>query len=349
MSQKVKILVTGATGYIGGAIVSRFLVRPDAASFDIRAIVRNKEKAEKLRDFGITPIIGSHNDEAVMVKAASEVDVVIAMADCDDLDAAKYTLKGMKKRFEETGKQPILINTSGTGVLTDNAAGMHIIDTIYNDADPDQIETLAPTQVHRNVDLEIVAADKEGYVKTYIILPSTIYSIAQGPLFSAGISNPHSVQIPAIIRASIDRKRAGMVGQGKNLWPNVEIHELTDLYSLLYDAILNNPDKIGHGREGYYFGASGEHKLYDISKAIGDAMVELGLSDDAEPTTFTDEDINKYFNGSNYLGSNSRCVPDRSKALGWNPKKSTGDMLKSIKPEVVAWVEKNVSPVSKKL
>ncbi|EEC00088.1 hypothetical protein MPER_00039, partial [Moniliophthora perniciosa FA553] len=57
MSQKVKILVTGVTGYIGGAVVTRFLARPDASSFDIRAIVRSKEKAEKLRDFGITPIV----------------------------------------------------------------------------------------------------------------------------------------------------------------------------------------------------------------------------------------------------------------------------------------------------
>jgi uncharacterized protein YbjT (DUF2867 family) len=66
-------------GYIGGAVVDRFLTRPDASTFDIRAIVRSKEKAQKLKDFGITAIVGSHNDEDVIVKAASEVDVVIAM------------------------------------------------------------------------------------------------------------------------------------------------------------------------------------------------------------------------------------------------------------------------------
>ncbi|KAK7044260.1 hypothetical protein VNI00_007982 [Paramarasmius palmivorus] len=323
--------------YIGGAIVSRFLARPDASSFDIRAIVRSREKGEKLKEFGITPIIGSHNDENVMVKAASEVDVAITMADCDDLDAAKYALKGLKRRFEETGKPPILIHTSGTGVLSDDAAGMHITETIYNDADSGQIATLAPTQVHRNVDLEILAADKEGYIKSYIILPSTIYSIAEGPLFTAGISNSHSAQIPAIVRASLDRKRAGMVGGGHNLWPNVNVHELADLYSILYDTIINNPGKAGHGHDGFYFGASGEHKLYDVSKAVGDALVELGVADNAEPTTFTSEEIDKYFSGSNYLGSNSRCIANRARALGWNPKKSTADMLKSIKPEVNHW------------
>jgi hypothetical protein len=33
------------------------------------------------------------------------------------------------------------------------------------------------------------------------------------------------MQIPALISASLDRGQAGMVGEGKNLWPNVEIHE----------------------------------------------------------------------------------------------------------------------------
>jgi len=35
----------------------------------------------------------------------------------------------------------------------DNAAGMYPTDVIYNDMDAAQIETLAPTQKHRNVDL----------------------------------------------------------------------------------------------------------------------------------------------------------------------------------------------------
>ena len=64
-----------------------------------------------------------------------------------------------------------------------------------------------------------------GYVRTFIVVPSTIYGIAQGPLVDLGIQNPYSIQIPALIRASLDRGQAGMVGQGKNLWPNVEIGE----------------------------------------------------------------------------------------------------------------------------
>ncbi len=58
-----------------------------------------------------------------------------------------------------------------------------------------------------------------------MVLPSTIYGLARGPLVDAGIMNPQSQQIPALIIASLQRKRAGMVGEGKNIWPNVHIQD----------------------------------------------------------------------------------------------------------------------------
>lgn len=64
-----------------------------------------------------------------------------------------------------------------------------------------------------------------GYVKTYIILPSTIWGIAENQLTEAGIANPHSIQIPMLIKASVARGQAGMVGKGLALWPDVNIEE----------------------------------------------------------------------------------------------------------------------------
>lgn len=51
-----------------------------------------------------------------------------------------------------------------------------------------------------------------GYVKTHIILPSTIYGIVSTPLVDLGVQNPRSQQIPALVNASLDRKQGGMVG-----------------------------------------------------------------------------------------------------------------------------------------
>jgi hypothetical protein len=73
------------------------------------------------------------------------------------------------------------------------------------------------------------------------------------------------------------------------------LNSAADLYMLIFDYALEGKE-IGHGVEGYYFGENGEHSLYDIGKAIGEAMVKLGLSKSAEPTTFTPEEEQKYFN-----------------------------------------------------
>lgn len=67
----------------------------------------------------------------------------------------------------------------------------------------------------------------EGYIKSYIILPSTIYGIASNILVERGIQNPHSIQVPTLIRAALDRGQAGTVGAGKNLWPDVDIDDGT--------------------------------------------------------------------------------------------------------------------------
>jgi hypothetical protein len=72
---------------------------------------------------------------------------------------------------------------------------------------------------------------------------------------------------------------------------------VANLYIVLFDYIEANPSYSGHGSSGYFFGENGEHFLVDISKAIGKAMVALGKAKDPAPTTFTDDEIRKYFGG----------------------------------------------------
>ena len=89
---------------------------------------------------------------------------------------------------------------------------------------------------------------------------------------------------------------------------------VADLYIILFDSIVDAPDKTGHGWEGFYFGENGEHSWYEISKAIGDALVKLGLTDEAEPTPFTVEELVNYFGSEKagwYSGTNSRCRANR--------------------------------------
>jgi len=78
-----KFFLTGATGYIGGTVLDRFLRHPSASSWSFTALVRSKEKAAKLKEAGVTPILGSLADLDLLEKAASEADVVIATVCCN--------------------------------------------------------------------------------------------------------------------------------------------------------------------------------------------------------------------------------------------------------------------------
>jgi len=334
---KTPIFLIGATGYIGGTVLWRLLSHPSANTFDITVIVRSEEKAKKLEQFGVKPVVGSYKDTKLVEELAEKAHVVFSLADADDLPAVQAILRGLRKRHATIGDLPILIHTSGTGVLSTVANGNFTRELIYDDLDADQIETIPKDALHRDVDLPIVEADKEGYVRTYIVVPSTIYSLASNPLVEAGIQNPRSIQIPQLIQYSIDRGQAGVVGKGVSLWPDVDIDDLGDLYITLFDAIVNDPEKVGHGREGFYFGENGEHPWYDISKEIARVLHEKGLSKTDEPTSFTDEELIKYWgslDAGNYSGSNSRCRANRSRSIGWKPKKTSKDMIASIKPEI---------------
>ncbi|KAI0364431.1 NAD-P-binding protein [Pilatotrama ljubarskyi] len=329
---RAKVFLLGATGYIGGGVLARLLANSKPL-FDITVLLRDAVKADKLKPFGVNTVLGTLDDADKIESLASQADIVFECADADHINSTKAVLAGLRRRHRETGNVGTLIHTSGTGVLADNAAGMYSTDDIYNDNDSEQLAKIAPEQPHREIDLTVIAADEEGYVRTYLVLPPTIYGLARGPLVDAGIMNPQSQQIPALIMASIDRGRAGMVGEGKNMWANVHIDDAVYVYEVLWNSIVSGKG-IGHGKEGYYFAENGEHRLYDIAKAIGAALKDLDLAETDEPSSFTKEELVNYFDGSESLGSNSRCRAERSRAIGWKPRSTTKDMLASIKPEI---------------
>lgn len=341
---KTPILILGATGYVGGSVLSRLLQHSSASTFEITTLVRSAKKAELLKTkFGVNSVVGSTNDFSLVENLVADAHVVFSIVSADDLPATQAVLRGLKKRHITTGDVPILIHTSGTGVLVTDDRGAFATETIYNDLNVEQIESLPPTALHRDVDLAVVEADQEGYAKTYIILPSTIYGIASHSLTEAGISNPHSIQIPSLIMAALARGQAGVVGKGLAIWPDVSIDDTADQFILLFDKIVSDGDKVGHGREGFYFGENGEHAWLEISQAIGEVLLGRGLSKTKEVSTFTVEELVKYFGSEPvgyYFGTNSRCRANRSRTLGWQPKNTKADMLASIQTEIAVLVSK---------
>lgn len=60
-------------------MVARFLERSDIAYLNITALVRSREKAEKLKVLGVNAVVGSHSDSNLVEKLASDADVVLTI------------------------------------------------------------------------------------------------------------------------------------------------------------------------------------------------------------------------------------------------------------------------------
>jgi uncharacterized protein YbjT (DUF2867 family) len=129
------VFFTGATGYIGGTVLQDILASSTPPK-SITALTRNEKKAELLKSIKLpsgttlTPLIGELDDSDKITEAVSEADIVIHTAHADHVPAIKAIIAGMKKRKEKTGHRPLLIHTSGTGTLTDDAKGQYPSDKV---------------------------------------------------------------------------------------------------------------------------------------------------------------------------------------------------------------------------
>jgi nucleoside-diphosphate-sugar epimerase len=346
-SKQINIFLTGATGYIGGSVLTGLLQHPNASNFKITALIRGDEsRVKKLASLGVTPLVGSNDSYDIIQKAASESHVVIHTADsADDLPSTKAIIDGLNKRTQTTGKPAIYIHTSGTGVLTEDVRGKKGSNTVYNDLDPDQINGLADEQIHRNVDLFVInAAQANPQLKSVIILPPLIYGIG------TGLFNRTSIQVPTLVRAALKRGKVEVIGPGEATWDNVHIDDLVDAYIILLDQLLAayGPDAksdakpspyLAIGREGYYFSENGRNSWRQLAEKIGEVLQKKGISKSAKVTSFPDDEVESVLSGpASYIGfgSQSNSKAERLRKLGWKPHRPS--LLDSIEEQVNALI-----------
>ncbi|KAJ1304798.1 hypothetical protein OPQ81_005934 [Rhizoctonia solani] len=302
-----KCLIFGATGYIGGAVLAE--LKRSFPGDEFKAFARKDEDIQALEKIGVKGIKGTFLDTDKIEHESGEADVVINAADADDMGLVKAIIKGLKSKKE----RGIFIQTSGTGLLNNNYNGeLRPEDAkIWNDNDINDISGIPPEAHHRDVDLEIFGAHEREDVDAYIIAPSCIYGIGDGPVKRT------SQQIPVLINNSLERKQAVYVGKGTNVWGNVHISDLVKLYSLVYKLALSvrdgktpRPQKF----ENFYFGTAGEHAWGDIAKQLGPLLHKKGKADTPEARSITADEMKWPA-----VATNSRSVADRSRSLGWNP------------------------------
>ncbi|CAF1583845.1 unnamed protein product [Didymodactylos carnosus] len=209
-AKQINILLTCATGYIGGSVLTGLLQHPNVSNFRITALIRGDEsRVKRIASLGVTTLIGSNDSHDIIEKAASESHVVIHTANsADDLPSTRSIISGLNKRTQTTGKPVIYIHTSGTAVISEDVRGKKGSNTVYSDLDPDKINGVADEQAHRNVDLLIInAAQANPQLKSVIVLPPAIHGIG------TGLFHHYSETLAALIRAALKRGKVESHGR----------------------------------------------------------------------------------------------------------------------------------------
>lgn len=285
----MNIFITGAGGYIGGSVAAALL----ASGHRVRGLARTSANAQRLAARGIEPVVGTLDDADLLSNEARTSDGVINTASADHAGAVHSLISGLE------GSDKALLHTSGSSVIGDDARGSRRSEQIFDEAT--SLVVNPAKQPRRDVDLQVLGAAARG-VRSAVICPSLIYGVGKG-------LNPHSVQIPLLAANARERGRVQIVGAGLNVWSNVHIDDLADLYVL---AIAKAP------AGAFYFAENGESSFGDMAAAIAR---RLGLPDvESLPPEVAAQrwgEAKAYYS----LGSNSRVRSARARSeLGWSPR-----------------------------
>lgn len=296
----MKIFITGASGYIGGSVAALLASK----GHEVRGLVRAPAKAEGVRAKGIEPVIGTLDDAALLTAEAKAADAVINAANSDHAGAAEALLAGL------AGSGKPFIHTSGTSLVGDEAMG-EPSDAIFTEDTP---VTPEPDKAPR-VALNKRIIDAAPGVRTIVLCNSLIYGNTLG-------APAQSVQIPPLVAQAKESGIARYIGRGLNIWSNVHIADMADLYLL---ALEKAP------AGSFYYVENGEASFGDLVRAIAGA---LGLG---EAQSWPAQDAVARWGRELAvfaLGSNSRVRSGKARnELGWAPGRTS----------VTDWVEKEMT------
>ncbi|NGZ83607.1 NAD-dependent epimerase/dehydratase family protein [Duganella aceris] len=291
----MKVFVTGAAGFIGGSIAAGLV----KAGHEVVGLVRKPEQLDELARIGVTGIVGTLNDRDLLIAQAQASDAVINAASSDNRAAVEAFIDAL------SGSGKVFLHTSGSSIVGD-ASGGEGSDRIYLE---DQLpEPTADKAARVAIDnLVLTAADKG--VRSAVLCNTLIYGHGALPR--------DSVQLPRLLKQARKSGIVRHVGRGLNIWSNVHIDDVVDLYLLA----LENTEA-----GAFYFVESGEAAFRDMSAAIARA---LGLGAPQEwPLELAKEEWG-YEMASYGLGSNSRVRGQRARTqLGWQPHR----------PPVLDWI-----------
>lgn len=283
----MRILLTGATGYIGLAVLDG-LVR---AGHDVTGLARNIEKARLVASHGGHPLLGDLSEPASYRDAAGGQDGIIhagfensARGPDVDRTAIETLLAAVRDRPDGRASAPrFLVYTSGVWVLG-STAGPAAEDAALN---PAALVTWRPAH-------ERLVADAAGEgLRTMVVRPGLVFGGGRGI-----IGDLFRDATNGLVR---------IIGPGDNHWPTVYDRDLADLYV----RFAARADAAGV----YHACSESDERVNDIVESIA-AQMTVAPEIRRIPLEEAMTKMGAYA-GALALDQLVRCP--RAHALGWTP------------------------------
>ncbi|PMD92383.1 3-beta hydroxysteroid dehydrogenase [Siphonobacter sp. BAB-5405] len=276
----MRVFVTGATGFVGSAIVQELL----AAGHQVLGLARSDASAQSLRKTGVDVLRGNLEDPEALKEGASAADGVIHTAFIHDF--SQYAAAATDKRaIEALGSA--LVGTDRPLIVT---GGILIVPSEGGII----TETNAAPATHRASEATAMALAEAGVQASVIRLPPSVHD--QGDV---GF-------VPFLIDLARKKGVSAYVGDGSNRWPAVHRLDAARLYRLALEKAATGQRYNAIGDEGI--------PVREIAELIGQELQVPVVSVSPE------EAINHFDWMSRFITFDSPATATQTRAaLGWEP------------------------------
>ncbi|KAM7198296.1 hypothetical protein V8F33_005087 [Rhypophila sp. PSN 637] len=333
MSSSNSILLTGATGYVGGTNLNfDLLVRAQAAADKLRSILGDR----------VNPILwpGGLGDPESIIKIASNYDLIINVGSGFIPSGSQAFVSGLAQRAASNPSGPIpwLLNIAGCTNLGDKPlTQISHPDRKFDDADGNAVnEWLRSADERepypqRTTEVGVLTAAEATGGAVHAVSLNTPLIFGAG----TGLFNQQGIIIPTLMRYVVTHGYGFKLNESANFdWVHVE--DLADLYVLLVKTILEREDRgvgyIPSNKNGIIFPAVARVLQTESMQRCLDAAFDagvlprqntpkdkeirlVGLKEIADEITFGLMDMAE----QGWAGNKAQKGTVARKLLGWNP------------------------------
>jgi nucleoside-diphosphate-sugar epimerase len=244
----MKVFVTGATGFVGQAVVRALREK----NHEVVGLVRDATRGQGLEQLGVTLVVGDMLKPATYEGVVPTVDAVI--------HTAQYGIQGRftRKKFKQIEQADMLMTrTLSRACLAHNKRLLYTSGVFnYGDHGDEWITEQTPLhpsplgEAHTKVVEELLALFREQHLRVIILSPGFVYG--PGGLFKQSFYD------------TLQKGQLRIFGKGQNYWSVIHVDDLAAAYALAVES-----EAYG---ETYNIVDDQPLRLYDLVNTFTDAM-----------------------------------------------------------------------------